>query len=131
MNKPSHRLQTNPMNERWRWQIFLITWVAYIGFNLTRKSFSVAKIEIGEGTEIGLTLKQMAQIDGGYLIAYAIGQFLCGIAGDRFGPRKVVLAGMLVSVAAGLFMGVSTSVMAFAVFFSLQGFCQSTGWAPL
>ncbi|MEW6158497.1 MAG: MFS transporter, partial [Verrucomicrobiota bacterium] len=33
---------------RWRWQIFAVTWLAYAGFYLTRKSFSVAKIEIGK-----------------------------------------------------------------------------------
>ena len=42
-----------PLYERWRWQIFAITWLAYAGFYLTRKSFSVAKIGIGEGTSIG------------------------------------------------------------------------------
>src|SRR5882724_7219971 len=94
--------------ERWRWQIFGITWLAYAGFYLTRKSFSVAKIGIGEGTPIGLTQPQMASIDGAFLIAYAIGQFLWGIAGDKFGTRKVVLWGMLGSVLAGMAMGTSS-----------------------
>ena len=34
----------NPRYERWRWQIFAVTWLAYAGLYLTRKSFSVAKI---------------------------------------------------------------------------------------
>src|SRR2546427_49090 len=44
---------SNLKYERWRWQIFFITWLAYAGFYLTRKSFSVAKIELmkpGAGT---------------------------------------------------------------------------------
>ena len=36
----------NPAYERWRWQIFSITWLAYAGFYLTRKAFSVAKNEL-------------------------------------------------------------------------------------
>ena len=36
----------NTAYTRWRWQIFTITWLAYVGFYLTRKSFSVAKIVI-------------------------------------------------------------------------------------
>ena len=76
-----------PLYERWRWQIFAITWLAYAGFYLTRKSFSVAKIGIGEGTPVGLTQAQMAWIDGAYLTAYAVGQFIWGIAGDKFGTR--------------------------------------------
>ena len=31
---------------RLRWQIFAVTWLAYAGFYLTRKSFPVAKIGI-------------------------------------------------------------------------------------
>src|SRR5438874_9677378 len=87
-----------PLYERWRWQIFAITWLAYAGFYLTRKSFSVAKIGIGAGTPIGLSQPQMAWIDGAFLVAYAIGQFLWGVAGDKFGTRKVILLGMLGSV---------------------------------
>ncbi|SVB89246.1 uncharacterized protein METZ01_LOCUS242100, partial [marine metagenome] len=28
----------------WRWRIFFVTWLAYAGFYLTRKSFAVAKV---------------------------------------------------------------------------------------
>ena len=38
----------NPHYERWRWQIFAITWLAYAGFYFTRLPFSVAKIEMGK-----------------------------------------------------------------------------------
>ena len=86
---------------------------------------------MGEGTEMGLTSSQMAWIDGGYLTAYAIGQFFWGMCGDRFGTRKIILTGMLGSIVAGFAMGVSTIVLVFGVFFILQGVCQSTGWAPL
>ena len=36
----------NPKYERWRWQIFGITWLAYAGYYLTRKAFAVAKNEL-------------------------------------------------------------------------------------
>ncbi len=88
----------NPRYERWRWQILTITWLAYAGLYLTRKSFAVAKVEMGEGTPIGLTTLQMSWIDGAYLTAYAIGQFVWGICGDKMGTRRVVLVGMLASV---------------------------------
>ncbi len=54
----------NPRYERWRWQILTITWLAYGGFYLTRRSFAVAKVEMGEGTAIGLTTLQMSWIGG-------------------------------------------------------------------
>jgi OPA family sugar phosphate sensor protein UhpC-like MFS transporter len=121
----------DPAYERWRWQIFGITWLAYAGLYLTRKSFSVAKIDLGEGTAIGFTQAQLAWIDGAFLAAYAIGQFLWGMVADRFGTRAVVLTGMLVSVAAAVAMGSSSVAMVFGLLFFVQGLAQSTGWAPL
>ena len=86
--------------ERWRWQIFGITWLAYAGFYLTRKSFSIAKIELEKPGVLGLTKEQMSLIDGGFLAAYAVGMMVWGICGDRYGTRKVVAWGMIGSVLA-------------------------------
>ncbi len=117
--------------QRWRWQIFGITWLAYAGFYLTRKSFAVAKIEMGAVSGPGLALDQMAWMDGAFLTAYAVGQFLSGMCGDYFGPRRVILVGMLGSVVAAMAMGASSLVPMMGFFFCLQGLCQSAGWAPL
>lgn len=125
------RFGANPVYERWRWQVFGITWLAYAGFNLTRKSFAVAKVELGEGTAVGLTQAQLAWIDGAFLIAYAVGQFIWGVAGDRFGTRKVVAIAMLISILAGAAMGAVGSGLALGIFFGIQGLCQSGGWGPL
>lgn len=117
--------------EYWRWRVFGITWLAYVGFYLTRASFSVAKIGILQDPNIDMTAEQMGIIDGVYLAAYAVGQFIWGILGDRLGTRKIVLLGLLGSILAGFAMGVSSLVLAFGVFALLQGLSQSTGWAPL
>jgi OPA family sugar phosphate sensor protein UhpC-like MFS transporter len=117
--------------ERWRWQIFGVTWLAYAGFYLTRKSFSVAKIELEKPGVMGLTKPEMSWIDGGFLTAYAIGMVLCGICGDRYGTRRVVLVGMAGSVAAAVAMGLSSGFALLGICFIIQGFFQSTGWAPL
>lgn len=139
----------NPRYEYWRWRIFAITWLAYFGFYLTRKSFAVAKIGMGNDTHLGsanYTAEQMttridgrlglmdmgmSRIDAAYLTAYAIGQFVWGIAGDKIGPRWVVLVGMLGSVVTAVFMGASSLTVMLGVFFCLQGAFQATGWAPL
>lgn len=115
----------------WRLRIFFITWLAYGGFYLTRKCFSVAKVGIENDATLIISKTAMGWIDFCYLTAYAIGQFLWGIYGDRFGTRKIVLTGMFVSVVAAVAMGLSSSVVLLGVFFCLQGFCQSSGWAPL
>lgn len=117
--------------ERWRWQIFVITWLAYAGFYLTRKSFSVAKVAISDPDGMNWSKGDLALIDFSYLTAYAAGQFLWGMCGDKFGTRVVILTGMLASVVTSVLMGASSYVAVFGVLFCIQGFCQSTGWAPL
>jgi len=123
--------KTNLRYERWRWTIFAITWLAYAGFYLVRKSFSVAKTELENPEAGGWNLKQMAWVDGAYLTAYAVGQFVWGILGDRYGTRFVILIGMLSAVIVAVAMGASTSILALAALFAIQGLCQSSGWAPL
>lgn len=120
-----------PRYERWRWQVFAITWWAYVGFYLTRKSFAVAKVELGGESGLSLSKDQMAWIDFTYLVAYAVGQFFWGVCGDRYGTRRVVLAGMLGSAAVAAAMGASSTAFLLLVLFGLQGLCQSSGWAPL
>jgi OPA family sugar phosphate sensor protein UhpC-like MFS transporter len=128
MHQPHEK---NPRYEFWRGRIFGITWLAYTGFYLTRSSFSVAKIAIAGDPKIRMSSEQMGVIDGLYLIAYAQGQFVCGMLGDKKGTRVIVLTGLFSSVLAGFAMGVSTTVLAFGVFSFVQGLSQSTGWAPL
>src|SRR5947199_4029200 len=118
------RLDKNPKYERWRRQIFAVTWLAYAGFYLTRKAFSVAKNELKKPEIMGMTRDQMSWIDGGNSVAYALGQFLFGTLGDKLGTRAIVLAGMLGSVIVALATGCSSSVLLIGVFFAIQGLCQ-------
>ena len=119
------------LNTHWRWRIFFITWLAYAGFYLTRKSFSVAKIGMEKDPSVSLDPAMMGVLDASYLIAYAIGQFVWGMSADRLGPRKVVLGGLLTSVVAGVAMGFSSATLLFGALLFVQGLAQSTGWAPL
>lgn len=123
--------QTLATIKRWRIQIFAITWLAYAGFYFTRKAFSVAKLGIGEDPSFMLDKAAMANLDAIYLAAYAVGQFTWGMLADRFGPRVVVLGGLLISAAAAVVMGSYATFPIFATCMLIQGLAQSTGWAGL
>ncbi|MBA1321268.1 MFS transporter [Pseudomonas plecoglossicida] len=123
--------QTLATVKRWRIQIFAITWLAYAGFYFTRKAFSVAKLGIGEDPSFMLDKAAMANLDAIYLAAYAVGQFTWGMLADRFGPRVVVLGGLLISAAAAVVMGSYATFPIFATCMLIQGLAQSTGWAGL
>lgn len=124
-------MNKNPKYERWRWTIFGVTWLAYAGFYLTRKAFSVAKNELKKPEMLGLTKPQMSAMDGAYSAAYAIGQFFWGTLGDRFGTRKVILFGMMASIVTAACMGMVNVAWWMGVLFALQGIWQASGWAPL
>ncbi|WP_430445433.1 MAG: MFS transporter [Pseudomonas piscis] len=117
--------------KRWRVQIFAITWIAYAAFYFTRKAFSVAKLGIADDPDFTLDKMAMANLDAIYLAAYAVGQFTWGMFADRFGPRVVVLGGLLISAAAALVMGSFATLPIFATCMLVQGLAQSTGWSGL
>ena len=120
-----------PRYERWRIQIFAITWIAYAGFYFTRQTFSVAKLGILEDPVLSTTLTKstLANLDAAYLAAYAAGQFVWGQVSDRFGPRVVVLGGLAISAVATLFMGLLPALVFLLPLMIVQGLSQSTGWS--
>lgn len=115
----------------WRMKIFFITWLAYVGLYLTRKSFSVVKTSMLADSDLGLTKPDLGQMDFCFLLFYAIGQFVMGIYGDRLGARLVVLGGTLGSIIIAILVGCSSTLWVFLILFSLHGFVQASGWAPL
>ncbi len=78
--------------------------------------------------ELGIGETMLATIDTGYLTAYAVGQFVSGIVGDRVGARRLVSFGMLGAALTCAAFGAGTTALALFVAFTLNGFAQSTGW---
>ena len=117
--------------QRKRWIVFAITYLAYAGFYLTRKSFPVAKVGILADPSIDIGKGAMGLIDSFYGIAYALGQFIWGMSADKFGTRKVVLFGMMGSIIVAILMGLSSTAILFGFLFFFQGLFQGSGWAPL
>lgn len=109
-----------------RIQTFGFTWTAYASLYLTRSNLSVVKDALN--VEIGLTNTQLGFIDTGYLIAYAIGQFVSGFLGDRIGGKRLVGIGLIATAILNLVFGVSQTFMFFLLPWVLNGFAQSTGW---
>ncbi len=109
-----------------RARVFALSWIAYAGYYLTRKNFSVTKARIRH--DEGVSPDGLAAIDTTYLTAYALGQFASGLLGDRFGSRRLLGAGMLASAVASVAFGLSSTITAFALAFGFNGLAQSTGW---
>ncbi len=122
-------LSLNPRYDRWRLLTFGITWLIYASLYLTRQSFSVAKVTITTDPGVSLSRSNLGLIDSTYLTIYMLGQFVFGPLGDRFGPRRLLLFGLLLSIMAAVGSGFSATLLAFLAFSVLQGIAQSTGWS--
>ena len=78
--------------------------------------------------ELAFREETLAAIDTGYLGAYAVGQFLSGLAGDRIGARRLVSAGMLFAAITCAAFGAGSTGIALFLAFTMNGLAQSTGW---
>src|SRR5215470_4327403 len=94
MKPASHAVST-------RARIFIVTWMAYAGFYLCRKNFSVAMPFLQQA---GISKVQLADILFAYSLCYAAGQFLMGHLADRLSPRLVVSLGLVTASVANFAM---------------------------
>lgn len=111
---------------RYRWVVWILSWIAYASYYTGRKGLSVSKTSLHD--RLGVSEGALGAIDTAYLAAYSAGQFVSGFAGDRIGSRRLVGAGMLASAIACAAFGASSTALLFGVFFCLNGLAQSTGW---
>lgn len=111
-----------------RFLVFGLTWLSYVSYYFTRKNFSIVKATLQR--TYGISTGALGWIDASYGAAYAVGQFIWGGVADRFGPRRVIGAGMLATAVCSLAFGASSSYWMFFAFFTLNGLAQATGWSP-
>ncbi len=116
-----------PLLRQWRWRVFAATWLCYAGYYFCRKPFYLAKGSLA--TELSFDATQLGTIGSAYLVAYAIGQFVSGALGDRWGPRVLLLGGMAVSVGVNIGFGLGNSFATFLGLMVLNGLAQATGWS--
>ena len=105
---------------------FVLTWVGYASYYFARKNLSVVKSRLHETMQLSTTV--LGAIDTMYLACYALGMFVSGSIGDRIGARRLLTIGMVGSACTALFFGLSSSVWAFSLAFTVNGLFQSTGW---
>tara|TARA_Y100001968_G_scaffold307480_1_gene325344 strand:+ start:722 stop:1990 length:1269 start_codon:yes stop_codon:yes gene_type:complete len=117
----------SPQLRQWRYRVFAATWLSYAGFYFCRKPFFIAKPALSE--ELGWDPATLGYIGTAYLVSYAIGQFIAGAAGDRWGPRILLLIGMAVSAGANLSFGLTNSAGTFMSLMVVNGLAQATGWS--
>jgi len=87
----------------WQSRVFLVLWITYASFYIGRVNFSVALP--GIMAEFGWTKADVGAIGTALFWAYAIGQFINGQLGDKFGSRVIITVGLTVSALMNLSFG--------------------------
>lgn len=123
-------LSTNRPNLKlWQWRIVVMGWFTYASYYLGRVNLSIAIPDLREN--LNLSSQEVGLFSSGFFLAYAFGQLISGHLGDRISPRKLVFAGMFLSVAMNLLFGSVGLWALMLVVWTINGFFQSTGWAPI
>jgi MFS transporter, OPA family, glycerol-3-phosphate transporter len=110
-----------------RIRVFVATWICYAGLYFCRHAFYIAKGSLTE--QRGFDAETLGFIGVVYLIAYSLGEFNAAAVGSKIGARRVLLAGMALSIVANLGFGVAEGTRTFMVFMALNGLAQATGWS--
>ena len=110
----------------WRIAAWFGTWLAYAGLYFGRKAISVASPEMMK--EFGWKADTVSFVIGGYFWAYAAGQFINGVLGDKLGARVMLILGFLITIAMNFLFGFSSTFLLFFFIWTVNGYGQSVGW---
>lgn len=113
----------------WRVRIFVLSWIAYAGFYLCRKNFSVVMPMLDSHASMGKL--GFANVISIYSLMYALCQPVFGALSDRYGPRLIVATGMVLAVASNLAMAFYASSSAIFFLMLVNGIGQAAGWPAL
>lgn len=113
----------------WQRRIVITGWITYASYYLGRVNFSIAIPDLREN--YGISSQEIGLVGSGFFLSYAFGQLISGHLGDRISPRLYVFVGMLLSTAMNLIFGASDLWIVMLVAWTINGFFQSTGWAPI
>ena len=130
INPQNNKLkETQEFWKYWRLRIFFTVWITYMVYYIGRVNIGIAKPFIME--EYGIEPAMFGLIGFCFFIMYAFGQFLNGQMGDKFGARRLVALGLIISSIINIIMGFSFAIL-WLVFllWGLNGFFQSMGWGP-
>jgi len=97
---------------RSQWHMLVVVWVTYGTFYACRVNIGPARTEIQAAFAIDPL--EMGLVLGALKVGYAIGQLVNGQLAERFGPKRILLAGMIGSIAACLLFS-QASVLATAL----------------
>ena len=114
----------------WRLRILYSMIFGYAAFYLVRQiQFSIAIPSFI--SEYGYTKTQLGGIITIWSVVYGVGKFLNGYLSDRSNARYFMTIGLIGSAISCFCLGFGTSLYFFGIFYAVNAWFQSMGWAPI
>jgi MFS transporter, OPA family, glycerol-3-phosphate transporter len=119
--------QTEKKIASWQKRIFALLWTSYASYYLCRMNFAAAQPDmLREFTD--WSMAQVGMIPSVYAVFYAVGQFINGQIGSRFGARRMMVIGLIVISICNLLFSVTENYWLMLVLWAINGYCQAIGW---
>jgi sugar phosphate permease len=106
--------------------VLFLTWLLFGMYYVNR--FNYSPIIPLLKADLGITNTQAGWLMAPFFISYTIFQLPSGFLGDRFGPRKVLAWGAVISIAGNLIFSQATSFGLLSLGQLANGLGQSMGW---
>ncbi len=112
---------------KWRWRILYSSFIGYAIYYFTRGSLAMGMPSL---KTMGFDEVALGWLVSCFQVAYGISKFANGILADRANPRFFMAIGLVMTGIVNIFFGLSSSLFAFVVFWTLNGWFQGFGSAP-
>lgn len=113
-------------SEKSSWITFIIIFAAYTIVSMTKNTYSTAIATI---VQEGLFSKSDAGvINAGFYLVYSIAQLFGGILVEKIPPFKMLLIGLVGSLAANIVMAMSSSYIVMLIAWTINGLLQFGVW---
>lgn len=113
---------------RTQWRMLGAVMFCYLFYYTGRQTFGFAIPGIER--ELGLSKQTLGWVSAGMLWSYAIGQFINGNLGDRFGGRRMMMMGAVASFGLNWATSFGAGFKSLLAAWGANGLAQSMGWAP-
>ncbi|MDB6048847.1 MAG: Glycerol-3-phosphate transporter [Pseudomonas sp.] len=111
-----------------QWRMLLAAMFCYLFFYTGRQTFGFAIP--GIQAEFGLSKETLGWASAAMLWSYAIGQAINGNLADKFGGRRIMTLGAVLSCAANWVTSFSGGFTSLILPWGINGYFQALGWAP-
>lgn len=111
---------------KYKWRMLLATMFCYLFFYTGRQTFGFAIP--GIQAELGLSKSTLGAISGAMLWCYAVGQIVNGNLADKFGGRRVMALGAVLSTMFNWFTSFSVGPRSLGALWGANGFVQAMGF---